>query len=772
MQEVYGTGWSAPVVLERLFPLVALSGDLPYWADFWIGGRDNGWVRRRKNDVQQPQVGRIPISKSPSWQRISTIPCVSRLVAILAEVEELIDTTWHIDHQPMDVDNDDVERFFPGHYPLPVHRYHAAQADQDTIEREFIPDITFGIATIDLNPFDQREQSVEVPTTPPVFLFPSTNLFTAQQTYNASTTATYYTDNTTNGSGNAFGQHDSGTTRGAWTTQQGFQGVGDTPWYITGTSSAIAQNDVALQMNGLGNAYAVAENGQSALTPPATSWSSGAQVTTGHNANSNTTQRATYSHLVARPIPRPASDGNVRTSNNGFTGTATNGAGLPPMTLLPGAADPPRNPEWAVLVWPRSLRDQASRWMYATENHIRQTAIQLATAISRAEGIAIGEARAAEALAAEREEIERISWSAGFEAGQREARDGEEAAIAEAVEEERARQRELLEQTVSRTRTEAFDRGVETTRRAAEEQLGQQQRTIDDLRQRLTRATQDSGAAHRQMETIIAQQRARIEQVEHDAATARAQAEQAERRRLEQAQAAEQRRLEHAQEVQELRAQRDTVEEQRREQALDADVVRMELETALQASAGQAQIITDLQRDLGTAQNAQREQTNRNHILEQERASLQAQIAALRQERDDLQAELAQERAGRRLARQPETGNIPGLDQDASMEAQEPQGIAAPVLDDAALREALSTRAMCLNGTERRSFSRCVSPCAKFLSKAMAFSSTTTSTLLRRGASSLTRSPETTGFATSSERSASTGYATLYAKMGSRMKSS
>ncbi|KAJ9112144.1 hypothetical protein QFC20_002325 [Naganishia adeliensis] len=536
-----------------------------------------------------------------------------------------------LDSDAMDVDDDDVEHFFPGHFPLPGDRYHGRTLDQDTIEQQLVPDITFGIAAIDLDPFDHRQPAVVQQTAPPVLKFPNDARFTTYQASNATTVAPFQTANTTETQGNVFTQEipqqNLGSMPGAWTVRPGFQGVGYTPEHSTS-----------------------AETGQTAST--STSGGSGpstAQVQRGLRVDSSVTRQPSTGHLSAQAVSLPVTAGNDASLNNGFHGAIADGGDIPPVILLQGSADLFSNSRWAVLVWPRSVIDQAARLMASTEQRIRQTALQLATVTAQDRGVVIGESRATEAFEAAKAEITVTAWSEGYVIGHRNAQDDEETAIAEVFEEGRAREREVLEQSMARRETNAYDRGVETIRRSAQLELDQRQRTIAGLEDRLSRATQNSSTAQRQAENVIEQQRARIQQLENDAATTNTQAEQ--------------RLLEHA-----------------------------ELDLARQQSEAQEQVITRLRREANNARSAHTEQSNRNEDLEQQRASLEAQVAALRQERDGYAAELAMERAETQVAQQAAPARIQVPDQDANMDQADNQGApanAAGVLDDAILQDAL-----------------------------------------------------------------------------------
>lgn len=219
---------------------------------------------------------------------------------------------------------------------------------------------------------------------------------------------------------------------------------------------------------------------------------------------------------------------------------------------------------------------------------------------------------------------------------------------------------------------------AETIRRSAQLELDQRQRTIAGLEDRLSRATQNSSTAQRQAENVIEQQRARIQQLENDAATTNTQAEQ--------------RRLEHVREVQQLRSQRELAEQQRLEQVEETQRIQVELDLARQQSEAQEQVITRLRREANNARSAHTEQSNRNEDLEQQRASLEAQVTALRQERDGYAAELAMERAETQVAQQTAPARIQVPDQDANMDQADYQGApanAAGILDDAILQDAL-----------------------------------------------------------------------------------
>lgn len=369
-----------------------------------------------------------------------------------------------LDSDAMDVDDDDVEHFFPGHFPLPGDGYHGRTLDEDTIEQQLVPDITFGIAAMDLDPFDHRQPAVVQQTAPPVLKFPNDARFTTYQSSNATTVAPFQTANTTENQGNVFTQEipqqNLGSMPGAWTVRPGFQGVGYTPEHSTSTSSVIGRNAVASQATGLGNVFAGAETGQTAST--STSGGSGpstAQVQRGLRPDSSVTRQPSTGHLSAQAVLLRITAGNDASLNNGFHGPIADGGDIPHVTLLQGSADLPSNSRWAVLVWPRSVIDQAARLMASTEQRIRQTALQLAMVTAQDRGVAIGESRATEAFEAAKAEITVTAWSEGYVIGHRNAQDDEETAIAEAFEEGRAREREVLEQSMARRETNAYERG-------------------------------------------------------------------------------------------------------------------------------------------------------------------------------------------------------------------------------------------------------------------------------------------------------------------------
>lgn len=588
------------------------------------------------------------------------------------------------DSDAMDVDDDHVENFFPGHFPLPGDGYHRRTLDAEIIEQQLVPDITLGIAAIDLDPFDHREPVVIHYTAPPTFNFPNDTNLTAYQTPNATTVATLQTANTTANQRNAFTQEipqqNVAILPGAWTGRAGLQGVGDSQGQSAGASSTTGFNAFASRAVAFDNVFANAETGQTASMTPGGSARSTVQVQTGLQVHGNVSQQPAFGQSSAQAVLLPVTTGNDAFSSNGFNGAIADGGDLAPVTLLQGSTDTPRGPQWTVLVWPRSVITQAARLMASTEGRIRQTALQLMTATAQARGIAIGETRAAEAFEAAKAEIAVASWSEGYVVGQRDARDGEETAIAEAFAEGRTREREVLEQAMTRRDTESFNRGVEMTQRAVQADSEQRQSTIAGLEDRLIRATQNSTSAQRHAETLIERQRVRIQQLENDVTAANVQAEQ--------------RRSERAREGEQVRAQRELAEQQRLQQVQEIQRVQAELVQVRQRFDSQEQLIDQLRRDASNARSTSTEQSNRNETLERERASLDVQITALREERDGFAAELARERAERQVAPQAAPARMQLPDQDANMDQADEQGPpaanAAGILDDATLQEALT----------------------------------------------------------------------------------